>query len=70
MRGRGIGTRALRLLQQYVTAYTALKRLVIITDIRNQASQVIARKCGFQFTGGAWEDPEQLMVFEWSPNLS
>jgi RimJ/RimL family protein N-acetyltransferase len=68
-RGRGIGTRALRLLQQYVTAHLTLVRLIIITDNYNHASQTIARKCGFQFTGGAREDPEQLMVFEWLPNL-
>jgi RimJ/RimL family protein N-acetyltransferase len=65
LRGRGVGTRALRLLQQYVTAHMTLVRLIIITDINNHASQAIACKCGFQFTGGAREDPEQLLVFEW-----
>jgi RimJ/RimL family protein N-acetyltransferase len=64
-RGRGIGTKALRLLQQYVVEQTDLTRLVIITSSDNVASQTIARKCGFQFIGGAWEDPEKLMVFEW-----
>jgi RimJ/RimL family protein N-acetyltransferase len=65
LRGRGIGTRALRLLQQYVVEQTTLTRLVIITSTDNLASQTIARKCGFAFTGGAWEDPENLLVFAW-----
>jgi RimJ/RimL family protein N-acetyltransferase len=65
LRGRGIGTRALRLLQQFVVAQTALTRLIIITGLDNYASQAIARKCDFQCIGGAWEDPERLLVFEW-----
>jgi ribosomal-protein-alanine N-acetyltransferase len=65
LRGRGIGRRALRLLQRFVVEQTALTRLIIITDSENHASQAIARKCGFQYIGGAREDPEQLLVFEW-----
>jgi RimJ/RimL family protein N-acetyltransferase len=68
LRGRGIGTRALRLLQQHVVAETNLTHLVVITSSENIASQTIARKCGFEFAGGAWEDPEQLLVFEWVVN--
>jgi RimJ/RimL family protein N-acetyltransferase len=64
-RGRGIGTRALRLLQQFVVAQTALTRLFIITSVDNHASQALARKCGFQWIGSAREDPETLVVFEW-----
>jgi RimJ/RimL family protein N-acetyltransferase len=70
LRGRGIGTQALRLLQQYVVEQTELTHLVIITSKDNLASQTIARKCGFRFTGGAWEDPENLMVFEWAVQRS
>jgi RimJ/RimL family protein N-acetyltransferase len=65
LRGRGIGTQALRLLQQFVVEKMQLARLVIITSNDNLASQSVARKCGFEFTGGAWEDPEQLLVFQW-----
>ena len=65
LRGRGVGTRALRLLQQFVVEEMELTRLVIITSSDNLASQSVARKCGFVFSGGAWEDPEQLLVFEW-----
>jgi RimJ/RimL family protein N-acetyltransferase len=64
-RGRGIGTRALRLLQRYVTELTGLTHLVIITGVDNLPSQHIAQKCGFLFAGGAREDPEQLVVYEW-----
>ena len=65
LRGRGIGTCALKLLQAFVIQETKLKKLIIITDKENVRSQQLAKKCGFQFVGGAWEDPENLMVFEW-----
>lgn len=64
-RGRGIGTRALRLLQRYVIEQTNLTHLVIITGVDNLPSQRIAQKCGFVFSGGAREEPEQLVVYEW-----
>lgn len=64
-RGRGIGARALRLLRRYVTEQTRLTHLVIITGVDNLPSQRIAQKCGFLFTGGAQEEPEQLVVYEW-----
>lgn len=64
-RGCGIGTTALRLLQQYVQAVTSLTRLIIITGKDNQASQRIAIKCGFHLIGPAREDPDQLVVFGW-----
>jgi RimJ/RimL family protein N-acetyltransferase len=65
LRGRGIGSIALRLLQRFVVEQTRLTRLVIITGVENHASQAIAHKCGFEYVGGAWEDPESLLVFEW-----
>jgi RimJ/RimL family protein N-acetyltransferase len=42
-----------------------LTRLVIITARENLASQQIAQKCGFQYTGGSREDPVNDMVFIW-----
>ncbi len=65
-RGRGIGTRALGLLQTYVVKETAIKRLIIITGRDNGASRGIAVKCGFAYIGGAREDPENLVVYAWS----
>jgi len=64
-RGKGIGTRALRLLQTYVKDKTDLKKPVIITSRDNPASQRIAQKCGFTYVGESREDPENGMVFEW-----
>jgi ribosomal-protein-alanine N-acetyltransferase len=64
-RGQGIGTTALRLLQQYVIEATDLTRLIIITSRDNLASQRIAQKCGFTYSGGSREDPINDMVFEW-----
>lgn len=65
IRGQGIGTQALCLLQSYVMSQTVLRKLVIITSRDNLASQRIARKCGFQYVGGSREDPINEMVFEW-----
>jgi RimJ/RimL family protein N-acetyltransferase len=65
MRGQGIGTQALRLLQSYVLGQTALTKLVIITSLDNLASQQIARKCDFQYVGSSREDPVNGKVFEW-----
>lgn len=65
LRGRGIGTRALRLLQRHVAEQTHLTQLTIITDVDNLASQRIAQKCDFTYVGGAWEDPDGLVVYQW-----
>ena len=65
MRGQGIGTQALRLLQSYVMSQMVLRKLVIITSRDNLASQQIAQKCGFQYVGGSRENPVNEMVFEW-----
>ena len=65
MRGQGIGTLALRLLQAHVLQQTALEKLVIITSRDNLASQTIARKCEFDYVGASREDPVNEMVFEW-----
>ncbi len=63
-RGQGIGTIALGLLLKYVKEQTNFHHLVIITDEANKASQRIAEKCGFKFTGSAWEGPP-LICYEW-----
>lgn len=64
-RGKGIGTTALRLLQQFVVGETSLTRLVIITSDDNVASQRIAQKCDFVHVGASREDPAHGMVFAW-----
>ena len=70
-RGRGIGTTALTLLQQYVRTATSLTRVFAITSRDNIASQRIAAKSGFQLVGPAREDPEHLLVFVWDvPTVS
>jgi RimJ/RimL family protein N-acetyltransferase len=65
VRGHGIGTQALRLLQSYVLKQTRLKKLFIITSRDNLASQHIAQKCEFEYVGTSREDPVNGMVFEW-----
>ena len=63
-RGLGVGTRALALLQKFVTEEGKLNRLVYITSADNIASQRLAHKCGFDYVGAPREDPNGL-VFEW-----
>ncbi len=63
MRGKGIGTRALHLLVQYVREETPLRQLIIITSIDNVASQGLAIKNGFHLIGPSREDPVNGMVF-------
>lgn len=65
LRGRGVGTKALHLLQQFVVSETSLTKLIIITSRDNVASQTIAQKCGFTCAGAPREDPEHGMVFMW-----
>ena len=66
LRGRGIGTKALRLLQQFVVEATTLRSLVAIASRENPASRAIAGKCGFSFAGAPHEDPVNGIVFEWN----
>lgn len=63
MRGKGIGTRALHLLVQFVKEEMPLRQLVIITSRENIPSQRIALKNGFHFAGPSREDPVDGMVF-------
>jgi len=64
-RGRGLGTKALGLLQRFVREATKVQRLIIITSRDNAASQRIAVTCGFRHTGASREDPINGVVFEW-----
>jgi [ribosomal protein S5]-alanine N-acetyltransferase len=50
-RGRGVTTRALRLLSRYALEELKLERLELITDPDNRASQRVAEKVGFQKEG-------------------
>ena len=51
VRGRGICTRALRLLARHALDTLELQRLELITDPDNVASQRVAEKVGFQREG-------------------
>jgi RimJ/RimL family protein N-acetyltransferase len=51
VRGRGVCTRALRLLARHGLKELALQRLELITDPDNLASQRVARKVGFRREG-------------------
>lgn len=63
IRGKGIGSKALRLLINYVKNEITLRKLVIITSRDNIASQRTALKNGFGFIGPSREDPENGLVF-------
>jgi RimJ/RimL family protein N-acetyltransferase len=50
-RGRGLTTRALRLLSRHALEDLGIERLELITDPDNRASQRVAEKVGFQREG-------------------
>jgi RimJ/RimL family protein N-acetyltransferase len=50
-RGRGVCTRAVRLLARYALGELGLQRMELITDPDNIASQRVAEKVGFQREG-------------------
>jgi len=50
-RGRGLMTRAVRLLSDWVFAHTSLHRLVAGTDAANTESQAVLRRAGFDREG-------------------
>jgi RimJ/RimL family protein N-acetyltransferase len=64
-RGKGVGTRALRLLQEYVVEETDLRRLVIITTRDNVPSRRVAEKCGFEYVGPQRERPGVGLCYAW-----
>jgi RimJ/RimL family protein N-acetyltransferase len=63
LRGRDIGTKALKMLKEFVAESTNLQELVIITSRDNLASQRIAEKCGFRYTGPPREDPDSGLCY-------
>lgn len=65
-RGRGIGAKALGLLQRFVVRETELRSLVAIAMRDNIASCSVARKSGFVESGAAREDPVNGVVFRWT----
>jgi RimJ/RimL family protein N-acetyltransferase len=69
VRGRGVGSRAQRLMADYLFAETLANRVEAITDVRNVAEQKALEKAGFrrdgvlrgaQFRRGEWHD---MVVF-------
>ncbi len=50
-RGRGVMTRALRLLADWAFDRVGIERLFLIIEPVNTASQAVARRVGFQFEG-------------------
>ena len=69
-RGRGIGSRALLLLQRFVQERTTLRRLVVITSRDNAASRRIAEKAGFRHVGPPREDPTGVCLLWDIPRAS
>jgi RimJ/RimL family protein N-acetyltransferase len=50
-RGRGIATRALRLLTAWAFAELPLERIELLIDVENPASEVVAQRCGYTREG-------------------
>jgi ribosomal-protein-alanine N-acetyltransferase len=69
-RGRGVATRALRLVSAWSLGVTGLIRLELFTHPDNHASQAVAERAGFTLEGlrRAWDldrdgNPEDVMFF-------
>ena len=70
-RGRGVATRALRLVSGWACRELGL-RLLLQADVRNMASQRVAEKAGFSYVGEARApegcgDCETMAVYELTP---
>lgn len=63
--GRGIATRALRLLCEWLFSLPKIKRITAETSQSNTASQRVLEKCGFIKTGTGWSE-EDGDLFLWS----
>ena len=50
-RGRGVATRALRLLTAWAFAELPLERIELLIDVENRASEVVAQRCGYTREG-------------------
>ena len=70
-RGQGHGTRAQRLLADYLFATTLVERVEASTDVENTAERRALERAGFsfegvlrraQFRGGAWRDMAQYSL--------
>lgn len=50
-RGRGVATRALRLLTSWAFEELPLERIELLIDVENPASEVVAQRCGYTREG-------------------
>ena len=50
-RGRGVATRALRLLTAWAFAELPLERIELLVDVANPASEIVAQRCGYTREG-------------------
>jgi RimJ/RimL family protein N-acetyltransferase len=50
-RGRGVATRALRLLTDWAFAELPLERIELFIDVENSPSEVVAQRCGYTREG-------------------
>jgi RimJ/RimL family protein N-acetyltransferase len=50
-RGRGVATRALRMLTDWAFAELPLERIELLIDVANPGSQVVAQRCGYTREG-------------------
>ena len=50
-RGRGVATRALRVLTDWAFAEFPLERIELLIDAENPASEVVAQRCGYTREG-------------------
>jgi RimJ/RimL family protein N-acetyltransferase len=70
-RGRGVATRALRLVADWACRELGV-RLLLQADVRNAASRRVAERVGFRYTGEAKAPPgcgdcETMAVYELNP---
>jgi len=70
-RGRGVATRALRLVSEWATRELGV-RLMLQADVRNTASRRVAEKAGFRYVGEARApdgcgECETMAVYELTP---
>ena len=70
-RGRGVATRAVRLLHDWAVGELGLRRIEILPDAANAPSRRVAERCGYRYTGelrALARDPERrpsYAVYAW-----
>lgn len=78
-RGQGYGTRAQRLLAEYLFAHTQVNRIVAETEVGNVAERRSLEKAGFTFEGvlrgscyraGQWRDMASYSILRADADLS